>query len=222
MPKKTFKNLKESKQKLIKDAFLREFAIHTFDKASISIVVKKLNIAKGSIYQYFNDKLDLFIYLIQECSSVKSKYLEPVKRSDYPDFWSFFRDLYEKGYLFDKENPLESHFLHNLGQNLNSPSVTELYQKMLQQTVSGFEEMVKYEVKQKLFRDDIPIQTMGFTLYKLGMSIQEQLEFSGSITPKQSINNNTPVYKERKEILLQTVDQYIQLYKPAFEKQTTL
>lgn len=218
MPKPTFINLKKEKREVITSAFLREFAVKTYDEASITEVVKKLGIAKGSIYQYFADKLDLFVFLIGECSTVKQKYVGSVDRNNFKDFWAYFRELYTLGFQFDAENPLKSHFLHNLTQNLNSPSVKKLYDEMLQQIVSGFEIMVKAEVERKLFRDDISIKTMAFMLYKVGVSIQEQLEHTEVIIPKESIRKNLPVYQGKKEMLMQTVNEYIALVKPAFDK----
>lgn len=218
MPKKTFLNLEGKKRKQITDAFLREFAVRYFDEASISMVVKQLGIAKGSVYQYFDDKLDIFTYLISECSAVKQRYTASVDRKDYPDFWAYFRALYEKGYLFDADNPLHSHFLHKLSQNLSSPSVKKLYNELLEQVVRAFEYMVEYEMKEGLFRSDLPVRTLGFLLYKIGSGVQEQLEYSGVINPKESIRNSLPVYHGKKEELMRAVDEYILLVRPAFEK----
>lgn len=220
MPKKTFFNLKPEKKKEVTDAFLREFSVNTFDEASITSVVKQLGIAKGSVYQYFEDKRDLFFYLVGESTSAKKKYIEGLAREDFPDFWAYFRALYEGGFQFDNENPLESHFLHNLADNLNSPSIAHLYRDMLHQTVRAFEKMVRYEVEAGHFRDDISTETMGFMLYKVGISIQEQLEFSGKINPKKSIRSHEPVYRGKKETLMRMVNDYIRLVKPAFDKKT--
>jgi AcrR family transcriptional regulator len=222
MPKKTFLNLDESKRKQITDAFLREFAVKSFDEASLTIVVKRLGIAKGSIYQYFEGKLDLFLYLIGECTSTKMKHLGSIARKDYPDFWLFFRALFEHGFQFDNENALQSHFLFNLTDNLNSPSIKHLYEEMLEQSVVGFEKMVKHEVALGLFREDVPIKIMGFMLYKIGVSIQENLMFSEVINPKKSIEKNMPVYQGKREELMQTVDDFIRLVKPSFDKNRNL
>lgn len=219
MPKETFHNLPEEKKEKITDAFLREFAIHPYDKASLSSVVKSLDIAKGSIYQYFDDKLDLFTYLIQECSSVKMKYVGQLKRDEFPDFWKYFRALFEKGVKFDLENPLESHFLHSLADNLNSPSVKEIYNEMLTQTIAGFEQMARHEVELGQFRDDIPIKTIGFFLFKNGRAINEQMEATGHINPKDSIKKGKPVYKGKIVELMQTVDYYIMILKQALDKE---
>lgn len=219
MPKETFHNLNPKKKEKIKDAFLREFAVNPYDKASLSSVVKSLGIAKGSVYQYFDDKLDLFMYLISECTAVKMKYLGHLNRGDYPDFWAYFRSLYEEGVKFDLENPLESHFLHSLTENLNSPSVKDIYNDMLTQIIAGFEEMVRYEVEHGHFRDDIPVKTAGFFLYKASLSINEQMQAFGEINPKESIKKREPVYRDKVNELMQTVDNYINLLKNALDKE---
>ncbi len=218
MPKETFHNLNEKKKEKIKDAFLREFAVHPYDKASLSSVVKSLGIAKGSVYQYFDDKLDLFTYLIGECSAVKMKYIGHLKRDDFPDFWAYFRALYEEGVKFDLENPLESHFLHSLQENLNSPSVKEIYNDMLSQVITGFVDMAKKEIEHGNFRDDLPVNTIGFFLYKTSLAINEQMQAFGKIDPKKSIKENKPVYDGKVFTLLKVVDEYIKILQNALDK----
>ena len=88
MPKETFHKLNSDKKNEIIKAFLREFSSKTYDEASITNVVKSLGIAKGSIYQYFDDKLDLYLYLQRECNNVKMGYISSIRRDDFPDFFS--------------------------------------------------------------------------------------------------------------------------------------
>jgi len=64
MPKQTFLNLSEEKRKALLEIALDEFANNDYNTASISKIVEKAGIAKGSIYQYFEDKQDLFLYLL--------------------------------------------------------------------------------------------------------------------------------------------------------------
>ncbi len=210
--------LGEEKRKRIEEAFLREFAVNSYDEASLSDVVKKLGIAKGSIYQYFEDKLDLFMYLVHTCNQVKLRYVGSVAAKGFPDFWAYFRKLFELGYQFDAENPLQSHFLHNLVRNVNSPSVRDLYDELMLQSVRGFGKMVAMEIELGRFRDDLPVSTMGFMLFRIGTSIQEQLEVEKEINPGKSIEDNVPVYQGKREVLMQTVDNYIKLVRPAFDK----
>lgn len=64
MPQETFFNLPDSKRKLIISAAIHEFSIANYNTASINQICKKTNIAKGSFYQYFADKLDLYVYIM--------------------------------------------------------------------------------------------------------------------------------------------------------------
>jgi len=65
MPKPTFFNLPPAKRDRILDLALDEFASHDFASASISRIVARAGIAKGSLYQYFEDKADLYLHLIE-------------------------------------------------------------------------------------------------------------------------------------------------------------
>lgn len=74
MPKQTFFNLPAEKRENFLDLAIEEFATHTFKAASISRIVKQAGIAKGSFYQYFEDKKDLYLYLIQLAGEQKAAF----------------------------------------------------------------------------------------------------------------------------------------------------
>jgi AcrR family transcriptional regulator len=64
LPKQTFFNLPESKRLAIIDSAADEFANNHYRSASIARIASRAGIAKGSIYQYFEDKRDIFRYLV--------------------------------------------------------------------------------------------------------------------------------------------------------------
>ncbi len=65
MPTTTFFNLPEAKRQMLIDIAVDEFAAHPYRVASISKIVERAGIAKGSIYQYFADKEDFYLYLVE-------------------------------------------------------------------------------------------------------------------------------------------------------------
>lgn len=217
MPKTTFNKLNEKKRKRIIDAFLKEFSSNDFDEASISQVIKKLEISKGSIYQYFEDKLDLFLFLLQECKQQKLHYVGSIVRNNHQNFWEYFRALFQAGIVFDRNYPLHSHFLHNFAQNANAPSLREWYGQLEHQTLKGFIDMVKFEVEQGNFRDDINPLTLGHILQQMGVGIQKQLQITGTIDPKKSIARGLPIYHGKEEMLMDMVNTYIRAYRPTFQ-----
>lgn len=74
MIKQTFYNLPETKRERIYQAIKTEFDRVPLDKISINSIIKEANISRGSFYQYFDDKGDLYdifadriMDIIKEC-----------------------------------------------------------------------------------------------------------------------------------------------------------
>ena len=66
----TFFRLNEEKRERILAAARREFSEHVYEKSSINRILDEAEVPKGSFYQYFDDKSDLFYLCI---SSVYKK-----------------------------------------------------------------------------------------------------------------------------------------------------
>jgi AcrR family transcriptional regulator len=65
MPKETFLNLYEVKQEKIMRAAINEFSTYGFEKGNIGGIAKSAGVAKGSMYQYFENKKELFLYSVR-------------------------------------------------------------------------------------------------------------------------------------------------------------
>ncbi len=91
MPQPTFFNLPDEKRQKILQCAIDEFASHDFNSASISKIVARAGIAKGSLYQYFLDKNDLYHYLLDLASQKKAELLKASIPAD-PEL-SFFDRL---------------------------------------------------------------------------------------------------------------------------------
>lgn len=66
MCKETFLRLPEEKRARILNAAWDEFTTVSFVKASINRIIRRADIPRGSFYQYFDDKSDLFQYLMSQ------------------------------------------------------------------------------------------------------------------------------------------------------------
>lgn len=66
MPKDTFNNLNEEKKEKIFGAAVKEFSTKRFSEASINKIVKVAGIPRGSFYQYFSGKEDIYRYMAEE------------------------------------------------------------------------------------------------------------------------------------------------------------
>lgn len=64
MPKRTFNRLDDDKKERIMRAAIGEFQACGFESAKIEEIAQNAGVAKGSIYQYFDDKKELFLYSV--------------------------------------------------------------------------------------------------------------------------------------------------------------
>lgn len=106
MPKQTFFNLAEEKRNLITNLAIEEFAENSYQSASISRIVKRAGIAKGSFYQYFEDKKDLYLYLIHLAGEQKAAFFnkfEPPKPN--MGTFEFLRWAFSIRVQFEVANP---------------------------------------------------------------------------------------------------------------------
>ena len=66
LPTDTFFNLSEDKKEKIFDAAVKEFSAKRLSEASINNIVKEADIPRGSFYQYFSGKEDIYEYMMGE------------------------------------------------------------------------------------------------------------------------------------------------------------
>ena len=118
MPKETFFNLDPSKQQRIIQASVDEFAQYTFEEAKLSRIIKAAGIPRGSFYQYFEDKEDLFEHLFNVIGQEKIAYLgNDVNNPKEIPFIELFRKLMKSGLKFASDNPAYIRITRNLMQN---------------------------------------------------------------------------------------------------------
>ena len=106
MPKDTFFNLPPEKRARIADAAIDEFAEKGYTGASISRIVARAKIAKGSFYQYFDGKIVLFRWLLYDVGSQRK--LEAIKDLTPPDagdYWEQLSAMFVAGLRFGLSNP---------------------------------------------------------------------------------------------------------------------
>lgn len=107
MPKKTFLRLDEDKQERVIRAAISEFHKNGFERAKIETIADNAGVAKGSIYQYFEDKKELFMYSVTWSMEYFLKGMDkhtPLKEMDVFDY--LLKDRRERFELFRREGAL--------------------------------------------------------------------------------------------------------------------
>ena len=172
MPKQTFFNLSNSKQERIIQAAVDEFGAHPYLKTSINRIIKKAEISKGSFYQYFNNKKDLYKYILDQVTEAKMKFLgEKMKNYQELDFFEMLRELFVGGIQFKKEYPLYSEIGDRILNSNNESLKEEIYAESKPKSNEFFEQLLNEAVQEGEIDPKIDINFTAFLLTDFSISI---------------------------------------------------
>lgn len=156
MAKKTFENLEKEKKEKIYERLKEFFEEEDLKNINVSGIVKKLNIARGSFYQYFEDLEDsYFTVLKKETGEIHHKFFNLYKENKedmgktlkaYRDFLA--TELYDKNLknlyrpkFFVFENSFMTHGKNFLREHLSD----DFYHKMTY-IMAVFHELIKESI----------------------------------------------------------------------------
>lgn len=95
MPTNTFFNLPAEKKHKILKAANKEFARVPLEQASIKNIVEDAEIARGSFYQYFENKQDLFEYIVTSKTGDMEKNLIEMIEQENGNIINIFINIYD-------------------------------------------------------------------------------------------------------------------------------
>jgi AcrR family transcriptional regulator len=215
MPKETFHKLKSNKKQQFIEAAVKEFSSHNYDQASINVIIKQLGIARGSVYQYFNDKLDLWLFLKEHCEQVKLSYIQSINRFEYPDFWSYYKALYIHGIDFDLEQTHCSQFLYRIGFKETSEEVAPYIHSWKTKASEVFTQWVEFEKLQGTFNPEVSTPIAVHFLLTISMSVAELLQSKYKVNFEENIKTGKALFGNNKDELIQAVDELVTLLQKA-------
>lgn len=104
MPSNTFLRLNTDKKKKLIDASFKEFSLNNFNDASINRIIKEAGISRGSFYMYFEDKKDLYFYLLEQYLEVLINNMKNDLIKNKGDLFKMFQDNIKAIYNSFKKN----------------------------------------------------------------------------------------------------------------------
>lgn len=184
MAKDTFLNLEKTKKQHIIEAAILEFSRTIPDHINIQNIIKDAQIPRGSFYQYFENKEDLYVFILLYIGEQKQNFfLNHTLNTDQP-FLSYLKDLYVLSYQFMIENPI----YYKAGKNMMSFKYFEQFEMLKnskEQANKYYESLIKRDQDNGLIDPSIDPKllssiTVDFmdmnkldTYYEEGMSIND-------------------------------------------------
>jgi AcrR family transcriptional regulator len=109
MPTVTWARVDPARRAAIIEAAEDEFGAHGFSRGSLNVIARRAGVAKGSLFQYFADKRDLYAFITDIASQRVRDYMEDLIRRLDPDrpFFEFLTDLLDAWVAYYAEHPHE-------------------------------------------------------------------------------------------------------------------
>ena len=174
MPKQTFMNLPAGKREPILASALAEFSSHSYESASINVVCREAGIPKGSFYQYFEDKKDLYRYILKMMIEKKMTYITPMLQQPFDHgFFEVIREMNLAGLKFAKDHPSYT----VIGNRLLKNTRTEMYQELIKenegQAYAVYEHLLRKAIETGEVRADIDVSFTAKIIFKLSAELVE-------------------------------------------------
>ncbi|MCB2193400.1 MAG: TetR/AcrR family transcriptional regulator [Deltaproteobacteria bacterium] len=196
MPKDTLDKIKPAKREKLLGEAAKLFAQRGYNQADMAELASRAGVAKGSLYNYFESKQELYLYVCRDG-------LERSRRAVYggldPD-WDVYRQLehiFTQGAAFARKHREYLILYLNVSSAGLEPFADKLSLEVEKYTADHLKAILARDIKRGLVRPDLQINQAAFwinSLYIVFMAslvsrhfqirMREYLEIKGRLTKK--------------------------------------
>jgi AcrR family transcriptional regulator len=194
MPLSTFLNLEPSRQKEILNVAFEEFALYPYEMASLSRIVKNLAVAKGSFYRYFENKLDLYTYLIDYATKMKKDLVEKELKKPINNIVDLFNEDFLLKLYFDLEYPIYIGFLYNVMHERNNEELGNITLITKKKMMSDIKAILIAQQKEGSLKTNINLDVIAYTIVQIQIGIYDYLEIKYNINFRENMLNKKPIF----------------------------
>ncbi|WP_371069341.1 TetR/AcrR family transcriptional regulator [Sediminibacillus sp. JSM 1682029] len=173
-----FHKLHPEKKTLIINAAIKEFIQNGFNRASTNEMVKEAKISKGSLFNYFNSKKDLYVYLIEYGIQVIERLYEQIDLNETDLFKRIEKIGLQKMHI-QKEYPHVFDFLASCVQE-ESAEVTDMIKDKVNPVQEDGKKLIYKDIDYTKFREDIDIEKaieiLNWTMFGFGEKSIHQID----------------------------------------------
>lgn len=170
VPKKTFENLSKEKKKKIFNAAVQEFSNARYTEASINQIIKTAEISRGSFYQYFQNKEDIYLYMITEIGKQK---MEVIGRTEElnpeADFFEIYLIMFKEGLRWARTNP--DYYRVGLLMELDDSQFIIKLREMAAEGMKNLIILIERDKQRGLIKPEVDSKLVVEMLYTLNMNL---------------------------------------------------
>lgn len=132
MPKQTFFNLPIDKQENLMRAAKKEFSRVSLHEALVANIVKDAEIPRGSFYQYFEDKEDVYFYLLNQLSEKNHERMIALLKDNNGELFKTLIDSFQCLVQSNQNQTYKNFFKHtflNMNYKMKNTLAYDMYEE---------------------------------------------------------------------------------------------
>ncbi len=213
----TFLNLPPERQEEILQVAYEEFALKGYQSASLSEIIRKIGVAKGSFYRYFLSKKELFVYLLKTATERRYSNLDKLLVNPEIGFFELIKLNFKAIIASDKEDPLVSGFIYQVVHERDTNEVSDIIESIYIQVI----EKIKLIIGDKKYKRElkgIDPDFIAFHVFYSQLWFYDYISFKYKINYEENIRNHLPIMNLPDEELDRISDMSVELLKYGLKK----
>lgn len=197
MPKETFFNLPEEKRRKIIETATREFAVKGYQGCSIQTIADESDVAKGSMYQYFENKKELFFYILDLAGQKKAEVIAEIMKdkSNLP-FFELLEVMFIAGIRFAVQHPE----LYRIYQDIQEKAPEEIRKEFNDRTnalgLQYYHSFLSAAANRNEIRNDLSMDLMVYVFCTFARSFGDYLVENKSLDSEEKYVNHIRQFLE--------------------------
>lgn len=166
MPKETFNQISLEKRENILQTAAMLFADQGFARTDVAQIAKRAGVAKGSIYNYFESKEDLYLYVCRDG-------IERSRQAVYSDIrpeWDLYRQIdhiFRRGVAFVLAHPQYARLYLNVASSGMERFADQLSLEVEKYTSDHLKRIIADGMRLGIVRKDVDVSLAAFLINSL-------------------------------------------------------
>jgi AcrR family transcriptional regulator len=184
VPKDTFYNLSNEKKKRIFDAAVKEFSTRRFSEASLNQIMKAARIPWGSFYQYFNDKTDIFVLVLEKIAT-EIKAIEQKNMVDYSNCDALTQFANKLASVIELNNSKPEYVRITMIQSKESDPFVKKFFELQEEHKQAVIKLFERDKQRGLIREDVDAAAVIDMVYLLSKETFSTIGLDGNTYQKR-------------------------------------
>lgn len=202
-------------------AAAEEFALKDYESASLSEIIKRIGIAKGSFYRYFDSKLSLYRYVLNYAVQLRLKHKAQALNAQAEDFFELLVQNFQEKLAFDLKYPLFGALSYKVLQEQHE-EVRPTQQELRTQILEMITRMLKEQQRRGIVRKDIDRELMAFSIFHLQSGMYDYLAQRFHVDIRANIRARKPILELNEKEVFRVAQEMAALLKNGIAVQSEI